>query len=598
MEIIIAEKPKAAYRIASSLGSAKRIRMGKVSVYKVNSSYVVPAVGHLFVLAEKKPSSSYPVFDVEWKPIYEVNKKAYYTKPYIAVLKRMLEKASSVVVACDFDTEGSLIGYNVYRFLSPSSLPITRMKFSSLTKPELLSSYKHQLEMDINNALAGEVRHYIDWYYGINLSRALMSSIRAANNYRILSIGRVQGPTLAIVAEREKEIEQFVPEKYYLLYIIIKGIKLFYSKGKLKTREQGTSLLSRVGNKAKISIKKERKAFPPYPPFDLTSLQIEAAKHFSFSPSKTLKIAQSLYENGYISYPRTSSQKLPFSIGFRRIIESLGKIKKYSSLSALVLKREKLIPVQGKKEDEAHPAIYPTGNYGELNEEEEKLYDLIVKRFLALFSPFAEKEVIEITAETPLLFSAKREVLKKEGWIKIYSPYFKKSFSEPISLEEEEKIEEKGIEEKETEPPKRYTPSSLLSELEKRKLGTKATRAVIIDTLYKRYYIAKRSITLTPFGKAIYEVLKKYVPKILDEEMTRRLEEDMEKVRKEEIKPSQVLEEGKAYLIEVLKEFKENEEKIGKELLKKLKESYSTFRTKKKKSKKLKTKKKKRKTKK
>ncbi len=572
MELIVAEKPKAAGKIAYAL-KAKPKRMGKVTVYQGDHFTIAPAVGHLFVLAQKTKDYSYPVFDIEWKPIYEVNQKSYYTKPYVAVLKKLADEADEITVACDFDTEGTLIGYNVVRFLSDINIKsVGRMKFSTLTPAELSASYENRIEFDIGNAYAGELRHKLDWFYGINLSRALMSSLAKTNNRRIMSIGRVQGPALALVAERENEIKSFVPEPYWELHIKVKSFSFSYVKNPVKKEDEAKALKKKIKDSAKtISVKKEKKLVPPYPPFDLTSLQLEAARVFRFSPSKTLKLAQTLYEAGLISYPRTSSQKLPPSIGYKRILTKLSENASYSKAIAPLFEKPYLKPVEGRKEDPAHPAIYPTGQKGKIEGDELKLYDLIVKRFISLFYDFAEKQITNVLLDAGIEFKGKGVRLLKKGWISVYS-FYKSDEKEIPEFEEgeENKVERKELKKKKTKPPSRFTSASLVSQLEKRKLGTKATRAVIVDTLYKRQYIQNSPIHLTEFGNAVYTTLKKYVPEILDENLTRRIEEEMEKVSMLELDPEKVLEDGKQTLLKILKEFKENELKIGEELSKNL----------------------------
>ncbi len=570
MKVIIAEKPKAASKIAYAL-KAKPKRKGKVTIFEGEKLIIVPSVGHIFTLAEKNQSFDYPVFDIEWKPVFEVNKTSYFAKPYFAVIKNILKEAEELIVATDFDTEGTLIGYNIFRFLSEfSENEVKRMKFSTLTSKELQQAYENLIDFDKGNAYAGELRHKLDWIYGINLSRALMKSLATQNIRRVMSIGRVQGPTLALVAKKEKEIEEFVPKPYFELWIKIKNTNFEYEKNPIEEEEEALKLKDKVGKEAKvIEYSKEIKKVPPFPPFDLTSLQVEAAKYLRFSPSKTLKIAQSLYESGYISYPRTSSQKLPPSIGYKRIIEKLAK---YYKEAEKLLEKPYLKPIEGKKDDPAHPAIYPTGNMGKMEEEEKKLFELIVRRFISVFYDFMEKEEIRAKVESnDLLFKAKGQKIKSKGWLEVYNYYkFEEKEIDEFKEGELEKISKVELKKKKTKPPKRYTSSSLITELERKSLGTKATRSHIIDTLFRRQYFEGGSIKLTEFGGAVYRTLKKYVPKILDEKLTREIEEDMEKVSNLKLNANVVFEKGKKTLEEILKEFKENEEKIGEELLKNL----------------------------
>ncbi len=569
MRLILAEKPKVAQKIAFFLsdGKAKRKAYKKVSYYEFNDTIVAPAVGHIFTVAQKGNEKNYPVLDIEWVPSYKINKKSYFTKNYVDLLNKIKNNIDEFIAACDYDIEGSLIGYNVYRFIF-NGVNVKRMKFSAITPKDIKNAYENLQEMDYGNAWAGETRHILDWLYGINLSRALMSSLRRAHLYKILSIGRVQGPTLAILAEREIEIKNFIPKPYWELLAIGKEIEFKHKKNNFFDENEAKKSYNNTKDTGKIiKIEKKEKEIYPLPPFDLTSLQIEAFAQFRFSPSKTLKIAQSLYENSYISYPRTSSQKLPFSINFRRILGKLKDIKEYKKYAEELLEKEKLIPRQGKKEDLAHPAIHPTGIYGEMDKDEKKLYDLIVRRFLSVFKENAIKEINTVVLESNNeIYEAKGSRIIKKGWIEIYKYYKDKDVLLPEFKENEEVKIKKKIKEKKTKPPKRFTQASIVSELEKRHLGTKTTRSMIVDILYSRNYIEGKPIKVTDFGLAIYKTLKKYSPRILDENMTRKIEEDIDKIIIGEKKKETVIEEGKNILIKILNHFKENEENIGKEL--------------------------------
>ena len=259
-----------------------------------------------------------------------------------------------------------------------------RMKFSSLTKETLEKSFE-ELEPNINwgAAIAGETRHYLDWFYGINLSRGLMKALSKAGQFRILSIGRVQGPALKIVADKEKEINAFKPEPYWQIFLQIKDIKGQRCEVKHpKDIFKETELLKfkhLKGKKGQAETKITEEEIKPPLPFDLTTLQTESYKHLGNTPSQTLRIAQKLYLDGVISYPRTSSQKYPKEIEYEKILK---KLKKYTTLTKYAKKKK---PTEGKKSDPAHPAIYPTGEQKKMAETDKKLYDLIVKRFIACF---------------------------------------------------------------------------------------------------------------------------------------------------------------------------------------------------------------------
>jgi DNA topoisomerase-1 len=570
-ELIITEKPQAALKIASALGKANKKTIKSVPYYEVTRNkkkmVVACAVGHLFTLKQDSSGSKIPVFDISWVPNSLVRKKDF-SKKYYDVLLNLIKNAGSLTVATDYDIEGELIGLNVVRFLG-NQKDASRMKFSTLTDKELNSSYeKKASSLDWGQAIAGETRHYLDWFYGINISRALMNALREIGKFKIMSMGRVQGPALNLIVQKEKQILNFKPQPYWQPSIILEKPKIklrsnrdIFKKSELKQFE------NLKGKIADVSTEKKIQKIPPNPPFNLTVLQTEAYRIFGITPARTLQLAQNLYLSGLISYPRTSSQKLPSSIGYRDILKKLSK--KYS-VEKLITRKT---PVEGKKSDPAHPSIYPTGNFRKINEEERKIYDLIVKRFLALFMDEATIENKMIKAivgseGSSLLFSKKGSSILKKAWMEIY----------PIKMQEAKipeingkiKIMEVEIEEKETQPPKRYSPASIVSELERRNLGTKATRSSILETLYDRGYIQDSSIRATPLGISLIETLEQHSPVIIDEALTRTLEREMDSIQtaKKDYfeKEKKIIEGAKNTITKISEQFKKEEKEIGKEL--------------------------------
>jgi len=556
MELIIAEKPKAAAKIAFALGNAKKKNYFGIPYYelKIDGKDVVvaSAVGHLFSLGERKKSREWPTFDIEWKPIYQISKQKF-AKKYIEALKRF--KPDEITIACDYDTEGELIGYNILRFIFDKTKSY-RMKFSTLTKQELLKAYREKLNhIDFNQAIAGETRHWLDWIYGINLSRALMALLEVK---KILSIGRVQGPALALLVKREQEIANFKPEKYFSISLRVlqgKNQAILDFKNRVK-KEEVEKFTNLKGKEIDIKVKKEKLNLMPLPPFNLTDLQMEAYKFFKIDPSSTLAIAQELYLDGLISYPRTSSQKLPLAIGYNTILQKLSK-----HFSFKVARKR---PIEGKATDPAHPAIFPTGDYVRLDGNKKKIYDLIVRRFLACFAEDAIIEIKNVKAKADgLEFSKKFKRVISKGWLSIYPYEIKEEWSDVETGKA--RIEKVLKEEKQTQPPPRYNPATIIKELEKKKLGTKATRAQIIETLYKRGYITGKSIKVTPLGMAIKNILEKISPLILDEVLTRKFELEMDKILisenpiKEEEK---IVKEAKEVILKIHKDYEKNKEKL------------------------------------
>jgi len=209
-QLIISEKPAAAEKIAHALGKAKKLAKNKVPYYEVSGTkkiVVVPAVGHLYTLAKSDKDNTRPIFKIEWKPTCEVDKSAAFSKPYLNLIKTLSKDADEFVVATDYDIEGEVIGLNIVRYAC-NQKDAMRMKFSTLTAGDLKQAYsKLSKTIDWHQAEAGETRHFLDFFWGINLSREASDSVVAATNrYSTLSIGRVQGPALAHLAEREREI--------------------------------------------------------------------------------------------------------------------------------------------------------------------------------------------------------------------------------------------------------------------------------------------------------------------------------------------------------------------------------------------------------
>ena len=449
------------------------------------------------------------------------------------------------------------------------------MRFSTTTIPDIKNSYLNLMPLDMNNFYAGEVRHMLDWLWGINLSRALTSALVGTKYMRALSIGRVQGPTLALLARRELEIEKFVAKPYWNVLALIKEMEFSNVRGDIFESKTAQGALDETNANVKNAIVEEvetnEQPVRPYPPFDLTALQLEASRVLRMDPSTTLATAQVLYERAYISYPRTSSQKLPPTLGLSKVIAELAKNPAYTELANRLISEKRFRPNEGMKTDEAHPAIYPTGVMPKgLTDQEGKLYNLIVKRFMACFAPYAKvarmKVVIKAGAEKYTV-SGSRTIEK--GWFEFYEyavakekllPEFKKG--------EHIQISKAYMQELQTQPPKRYGKAGLIAELEKRVLGTKATRASIIDTLFKRGYIEGSGIKVTKFGMSIYNALNNNANMIVNEETTRRLDEDMEQISAGKKSEDEVIKEGKEMLMEALKVFDSNKSKIAEEMQK------------------------------
>jgi len=593
--LLLCEKPSAARRIAKALddkGRPAERRIGRVPYYESErgekSLIVVPALGHLYTVAPKiRNRNVYPVFDFEWVPRHEAERNAKEIREWIEAISKLSKEANEFILATDYDIEGATLGYTILKYAcGGKEKEAKRMKFSTLTTSELRKSYSDLLDhIEFPMIEAGICRHLLDAIYGINLSRALTVAAKNwSGKYATLSTGRVQGPTLKFLTDREKEINCFVPVPFWRINakVQINGqlFNIEYEKKIIKSQREADAVVrdcrGEKGKIAEIEVREFRQN-PPVP-FDLGTLQREAYKLFRYTPRRTSDISERLYLEALISYPRTSSQKLPETINYRAILESLGKESKYGKLTKILLERENLIPNEGKGYDPAHPAVYPTGNLPErkLSVPERKLWDLIVRRFMAVFGEPAVKQSVKVSIDVNghLFYLRGRRILK-EGWIMFYRPYvqFEDVILPPLEKGQTIEIEEIFCEKDFTKPPARYNPSSLLKKMEDEGIGTKATRADIIDTLYTRGYVSGERAVVSELGLDIIDVLSRYCPEVVSVDFTRELEKSMEKIRSGGEKLENVVEKAVNRLKPVLLRLKEREKQIGRELSEAIRET-------------------------
>ena len=579
-EVIVCEKPTSAEKIAKALSPSakKKVYNKKVKYWELKKDSkditVVSAVGHLYSLTPDNPKDKV-YFDLHWAPAYEVNKRGSgFTKDYVRAIKKIAKDADSYVHACDYDTEGTLIGYNALKYACGQKdlSKISRMKFSTLTKKDLLEAYDNKIDLDMNQVDSGIARHVLDYYFGVNISKALMKSVRSAKHrFLKLSAGRVQTPTLSILVEREKEIKNFVPEPYWMIKAIIEGkIEVDHVDGKIFDKARAEEIMAKCQGKDatvdKISISKS--STKPPVPFNLGGLQSEAYNVFGFSPKKTQTIAQNLYTSGYTSYPRTSSQKLPESLDFKSIFMQLsndGEFRKHISQLP-----SKLKPNNGKKDDAAHPAIHPTGILPQgLSKDDKKIYELIVYRFISVFFEAAKFETMSTTLDIENeKFRFRRRRVTHKGWMEHY-PFRKIDDEEFPDFKEGDLVKVLDLisDEKETKPPARYNQASLIKELEKRELGTKATRADIIDKLYDRKFITgTQKIEVNQLGENMIDTLSTYCKDITSEELTRNFENKLEGIDNNTATCREIIDDGQKEVTVILGDISKNSKEIGNKL--------------------------------
>jgi DNA topoisomerase-1 len=581
--LVVCEKPDAARRIAQALGDPSESRPSGVSVFDVTfngSRYMVTsAIGHLYGVTDNTSSRSvYPVLDLEWAPLQKNARAARAIK----VISDLAKNASSFIHACDYDQEGEVIGYTILEYACNGMYEESRRaKFSTLTDDEIRESFGNLEAPSAGLAEAGRSRHVLDFLYGINLSRALSMSFKATKGgYYNLSIGRVQGPTLAFAVDRELEIRLHVPVPYWTISATLakdgEKFSAEYFKPRIETLAEASMIhASCSGNDATVKQIQDRKVvLRPPTPFNIGDLQREAYRVLKLSPGYTLAVAEKLYLQALISYPRTSSQKLPRSIGYAKIISGLSRIGSYAGLTSMLMARANLSPNEGRMSDPAHPAIYPTGvaPRRKLDGLEYKLYDLIVKRFLATFGDSAVTRRTDVSIDIAgYKFVAEGAEVSYDGWMALYRPYVNLERHVLPKMEAGDRLDNKRVDmhQKFTQPPRRYNQASLLARMEQEKIGTKATRADIIATLFKRNYVAssREGLGVTDLGLAVVESMKEHVPSIISTELTREIEDQLERIELGKGDSAAAIEPAVDRLVDSLWSFVEKETEIGSKIV-------------------------------
>jgi DNA topoisomerase-1 len=585
--LIITEKPSSTRKIAYSLddkGAPKNVKFGKVTFYVANRGedelIIVSAVGHLYSIEQEGGGWTYPVFDIKWVPKYRQNNTDSYTRKYLNTIIKLSKNIDVYVSACDYDQEGSLIAYNIIKNgIGETALAKSkRMLYNTLTSKELSYSWEN-----MNNALdyhviaAGKVRHEADWLLGINLTRALTISARRYLDFKkVLSIGRVQGPTLKFIYELEQRINSFIPIPYWKISAetVIDGetYSLHYEKPRLEQEVQARVVAKNcrgmIGTVQNIKYKEMRTSAPP--PFNLGDLQREAYRYFKMNPSITLKTAERLYLGAYISYPRTESNKIPPSINVKEILKSLSKNPDYELESIQLIQQKRFSPRLGKGDDPAHPAIHITGQRpGRLKQEEQRIYDLIVRRFLASLG----KSLVQLKTDVDVdvnghLFHLNGLITQRVGWTFYYGKYYSSNdhVLPKFTKGKEVSISKLTTRRQYTKHVPRFNASSLIRKMKQERVGTKSTRSNIIETLYRRGYIRSQQISITSLGENIIEVFSLYCPDIIQVKFTRDLEELLLQIETGKKDSSVVYDEVVEELKPILTQFKINEEKIGKKI--------------------------------
>ena len=584
MIVCIAEKPSVAREIAAILGATKK----KEGYLEGNGYQVSWTFGHLCTL--KEPHDYTP----EWKfwnikqlpmipPRFGIKliDNPTYIKQF-SILEELLQGADEVINCGDAGQEGELIQRWVIQ-KAACKCPIKRLWISSLTEDAIREGFQSlKSEKDYQHLYeAGLSRAIGDWLLGMNATR--LYTLRYGQNKQVLSIGRVQTPTLALIVRRQKEIETFIPTPYWELKTVYRDTTFSAVQGKFSKKEDGEELLQKITDKlffiTEITKKKGKEQAPRL--FDLTSLQVECNKKFAFSADDTLKLIQSLYEKKLTTYPRVDTTFLTEDI-HPKIPQIIKGLTGYSALTAPLVNAK--IPKSKKVFDNSkvtdHHAIIPTGMpVRNLTDSENKVYDLVVRRFIAAFYPDCEVATTTVLGEVDeVKFKVTGKQILNPGWRVVFE-------KEEQNNDGEQKTEEIAIlpnfvsgesgphtpnfAEKWTTPPKPYTEATLLRAMEtagkgvendelrdalkENGIGRPSTRAAIIETLFKRNYVRKERKNLfpTPTGVELIDTIQEELLK--SAELTGQWENKLRKIEQGTYEAGTFINELKKMVEEIIR---------------------------------------------
>lgn len=584
MKVCIAEKPSVAREIAEVLGATEK----KNGYIEGNGYQVTWTFGHLCTLKEphdytpdwKRWSlSSLPMVPPRFgiklisNPTYEQQFK---------IIEGLMQKAEMIINCGDAGQEGELIQRWVMQ-KAGAKCPVYRLWISSLTEEAIREGFQKLKEQAEFNRLyeAGLSRAIGDWLLGMNATR--LYTLRYGQNKQVLSIGRVQTPTLALIVNRQEEIENFKPEPYWELKTVYRDITFSATKGKFTQKEEGEKFLETVRTSdftvTDVSTKKGKEYAPRL--FDLTSLQVECNKKYAFTADDTLKLIQSLYEKKVTTYPRVDTTFLSDDI-YPKVPNTLNGLVDYSELVAplkgIKLPKSKRVFDNSKVTD--HHAIIPTGVPARnLSDNERKVYDLVARRFIAAFYPDCEISTTTVLGKVEKVeFKVTGKQILKPGWRVVFGADQKDPDADPNQQDEEKVlpdfvIGESGphqplLKETWTTPPKPYTEATLLRAMEtagklvdndelrdalkENGIGRPSTRAAIIETLFKRNYIRKerKSLFPTATGTELIHVIQEELLK--SAELTGLWEKKLRQIEKGSYEARTFLEELKQMVNQIV----------------------------------------------
>lgn len=567
-------------RIATilSAGKAKRSYPNRVPVFQFTRDddnwTVVGLRGHVLNLDYPEEFNHWKETDLKeliWvKPVKKVT--AANIERTVAELSKDVDE---VVIATDYDREGELIGteaLDIVRRVAPN-IRTRRARFSALTKWDIEEAFNNLVDVDYSLAQAAETRQVVDLAWGAVLTRFLsLASGQTGRNF--LSVGRVQSPALALIVDREREIEEFVAAPYWKVIATFEKGQTFqgeHEKGQFWVKTEAEDALRQATQCKEATVvdyvHNEREERPPVP-FNTTIFLTEANK-LGLGAAHAMRVAEDLYQSGWISYPRTDNTVYPSTLNLRAVLKKLED-SEFAKEASEIAAQPTLRPTRGRSETTDHPPIYPVqgATKAKIKGDGWKIYELVTRRFLATLAPGCLVSVSEakLDANTQI-FIAQGYVIREPGWRKYY-PYYKVRESSLPTLTQGEKVKLLGVDmrEDETEPPPRYSQGTLIQEMERLGLGTKSTRHEIIQKLYDRKFIEGRRIRSTLSGRAVVEALEEHADRITKPEMTAHLEDDMDEIARGVRKGEEVVEESQSMLEEVVEVLQNNKEAIATEI--------------------------------
>ncbi|MBI4362181.1 MAG: DNA topoisomerase I [Euryarchaeota archaeon] len=574
MDLIITEKQITAKRIAQILsgGKMKTRKVGSIPVFEFDDRMVMGLKGHI-VGIDFPPEFNRWTFELQ-ELIRASPMRVPLQKEYVSALRKLGEETDRVVVATDFDREGELIGVEALQIVKEANpqIRIHRARYSALTSPEIQKAFDRPAEVDYNLASACEARQEIDLVWGAALTRFVsLASGKLGSDF--LSVGRVQSPTLALLVEREKEIEKFKPETYWEIEADLGDFTARHQKGRFSDKAEAEGALARMGRQATVSKIRvaDRRDSPPTP-FNTTEF-LRSATAMGYSAASAMRIAETLYMNGLISYPRTDNTVFS-PMDFRAHLEMFQGTP-YGDLARKLIEQGRLTPSRGKKEATDHPPIYPVSvPPGPLPREQQRIYELVVRRFLACFAPptlWKKTDVDLSIGGEP--FEATGVTIVSPGWREYY-PYRPLEEKSLPPLKEGDTLAVRGarMDEKQTKPPPRYSQGQLIKKMEDMGLGTKSTRHETLAKLLDRAYVRGRQLQPSKKAYAVIESLQTYASGITQPEMTRVLEEDMDKIAAGQKTEAEVVEESRQMLATIFKDLLRDRKAIGAELKQRIRE--------------------------